>query len=271
MNNLQKKIRSRKLLLGVVTGLAAVSVASVGFSSWILGDQTYSDSTGDISVGVGALTDNRMGIEIVNVSNVTDYSLAFDDDGYQGDVVKGSSTEAAPNEDLKFTVVVNVTSEATPIKDLLSGFSISIGSNAMLQQLISGGIIQSPVTSDGGSLSWLSSTDVAAIFAETPVLTGSKAYTNPSSIYTYTWSVCDQAGADVTTVVSTALSMYFKVTFSFAWGSAFDYANPTRMSQTTFDSGGSTALSTLATWHSATAAERQLSATITATAVSTSS
>lgn len=253
MNNLQKKIRSRKLLLGVVTGLAAVSVASIGFSSWILGEESITANAQDVTVKIGEVTDNRMDISIEN--SLSDFNLAFDNDNYNAtnQIVKGDGNN---NEDLSFSIVVKVsrrdTTSTESIKSILDGFGLTFPStNTGLQALITADIIQSPVTpattSATNEVRWLSDYNTGTATSGTSTETHSYA-TGITPINKYTWQLVNSTGTAIDTDEG-GTTAYFKGTFNFAWGSAFNYQNPTRMDETTFNSTGSTALQTLSTYH----------------------
>lgn len=97
------KLKGKHSSLKLVLFLSAVSLATVGFSAWIINGSISGDNT-TISFSVGDVTDNSIVVDIIDATNK---SIAFDSnvDGGTG-VFKGDGDK----DDMDFSVKYTVTS-----------------------------------------------------------------------------------------------------------------------------------------------------------------
>lgn len=97
------KLKGKHSSLKLVLFLSAVSLATVGFSGWIINGSISDDKTA-ISFSVGDVTDNSIVVEIIDSTN---NSIAFDSnvDGGTG-IFKGDGDK----DDMDFSVKYTVTS-----------------------------------------------------------------------------------------------------------------------------------------------------------------
>lgn len=97
------KLKGKHSSLKLVLLLSTVSLATVGFSAWIINGSISSGET-TISFSVGEVVDNSI---IVNITDTTNNSIAFDSiSGGESDKVQGNSQ----SEDMSFGVKYTVTS-----------------------------------------------------------------------------------------------------------------------------------------------------------------
>lgn len=97
------KLKGKHSSLKLVLLLSTVSLATVGFSAWIINGSISSGNT-EISFSVGEVVNNSI---TVNITDTTNNSIAFDSnvDGGTG-IFKGDGN----NEDMDFSVEYTVTS-----------------------------------------------------------------------------------------------------------------------------------------------------------------
>lgn len=190
-----KKSRKSKIVLLSVLGLATVSLATVGFASWVISGVTPATSN-NITANVGQIEDKTLTASIDTENS--DLSVRFDN-LKQGDsslkIANGSSTE---QEDLQFSVIANISTTGTSLAGLLT----SVKYEFTLDTFLSNAIKKNYITFD-------SNAKVASITV------------NESSLTTNT------TGFTVTNTSATAIKI--TGTFSFGWGSAFNYDNPGKL------------------------------------------
>lgn len=93
-----KKRQKSKMTMLIVGGLTAVSLVSVGFASWVASGSTPA-TTNDVSVSVGAVTNNSISVTIKDTS---DLALAFENVASpSGDVFTNGGDGT---EDLRFRI-----------------------------------------------------------------------------------------------------------------------------------------------------------------------
>lgn len=97
------KLKGKHSSLKLVSFLSAVSLATVGFSAWIINGSISDDNT-TISFSVGDVTDNSIAVNIIDATN---NSIAFDSNVNGGTgIFKGDGDK----EDMDFSVKYKVTS-----------------------------------------------------------------------------------------------------------------------------------------------------------------
>lgn len=194
------KLRSKKFMMITVAGLAALSVGSVAFASWVLGQQTYTANTGNVSVTVGSVTDNRLTVSVTMDQN--DNSVAFDSDGSRTEGTIGAlDTSTTNSEDLTFAFTISITHTDTSINPstVIDKVEFTLGG---LKSYIDGQYIVSP-------------------FSDTAVTIYSNA------------AAATNLGDNVTITPSeTTPTLTIAVKVTFAWGTAFSSANPSKLEAT---------------------------------------
>ena len=101
------KKMNKKNVIGIATvSLAAVSLIGVGFASWVVGGITGTPTSGQVTVAVGEVTDNR----ITFGASGDNVDLSFDCNGTQTNPFK--SSQATTLEDLSFSIKYSLASTA---------------------------------------------------------------------------------------------------------------------------------------------------------------
>lgn len=193
---------SKSKIIGVATvSLAAVSLLGVGFSTWIL-NPTIQTANDNVTVTVAGVIDNRITLS----ASASDGKVVFDCGGVvkqgNGPITAKTSTEAE-NEDLVFKVKYTVkgTEGSTFFND---------SSNKVRIKMTLGGSIENILgtTSKGYTYATLSA---KVSDGEAKTITGSE----------FSWT------EDVTQSWTDR-----EVTFTFAWGTAFNGKNPVSFDDT---------------------------------------
>lgn len=190
--NYMKKSRKSKIVLFSVLGLATISLATVGFASWVISGITATDSQ-NINVSAGDVVDNTLAATIT----ASDLGVKFDNKVVEGGL------DGNKEEDLIFTFTVKVTGQTTKIGGLEFKFTLGNG----FKGLITGKYIQFITNSTIGD-------------------TISFTYTNGTGLpsgtsFTDTTSSKIEYTADGTGTFGT-----FACTFAFKWGDKFGGENP---------------------------------------------
>lgn len=233
-----KKIRNTKKIIGVVAGLAAVSVATVGFSSWVISANSTSANT-SISVSVGDLVDNRF---TASISGVSTDALCFDANSTTGGVTGLSGS--ANNENMSFGFALTLESSqklSGIVKTIWLDFDTeTTGFSALCNDTY----LCTPVSFTGSS-----SSPLITWGSGTLAYTDAGGFTNVNfasvSKTTYYWSSASSAGTAKTDYTSVAISQTYTdntdgssklvldFILGFGWGSAFDYKNPVAATEVT--------------------------------------
>lgn len=221
---MKKKFKNKKAISLAVACLAAVSVATVGFSSWIIGGANTATET--VSVTVGDVTDRRITLAIHETHDSKDLSVAFD----CGQAVTGNpiqpATGTAGDEDMQFTIVFTMyanDSSAFSYENGFAGVTLTFATSN-LYALTNGNVIVSPFTvAENGSSS-------VKLFETS--LTGS----GQSGSGTFVGIGGTGTKADPYTCT---------VEFNFTWGTAVKKKNPTKITSTEIDEGVYTAMNLL--------------------------
>ena len=191
-----KKSRKSKIVLLSVLGLATVSLATVGFASWVISGVTATGSQ-NITVSAGAVTDNTLKAEIL-ANPVPDLKVAFDNK----QVVNGLSGTYA--EDLEFGFSVKVTGTET----VISGIKFTFTLDTNFKALFTAGYLQFITNKSPDLVNELTMTKGATCSIADSGVTFAD-IENSSVTYSY-------AGGAGT----------FTCNFAFKWGSKFDNVNP---------------------------------------------
>ena len=202
----------------IVLGLAALSLGTIGFSSWIIAGTNPETELPNVDVTVGDVEDHSIFLEL---PSQTDNILKFDaDSDAQG---KGTVVTATPDsqEDMTFTAsfVIGGASQQD-FEAAYKSKSVAVEfTSADLSSLITSYCVQSPIDpSKAVTISELNTT-IAAGAGE--IAGGS--YTNPSDTpkYKITFKAATPTGEN-----KDKYGVQVNIAFTFAWGSAFSYKNP---------------------------------------------
>lgn len=201
------KLGKRKFTGIIAISLAAVALTSVGFAAWTINasDVVVDDEDNKISVSTGTLTDNRFTFNAAIDSE--DNSVAFDS------AVGSGTITGTGGEDLTFKVKANI--KGSNLKESVEGIFINfVDTEGKYSDMIADGLIQSPI--EFGVNPGEKVIDGTKLEVTQSVIDG-EPYGDPSSPkYTYKITTND-----------TDNSLDIAITFNFAWGSAFNYKNPT--------------------------------------------
>ena len=203
------KNKKKKTYIYILSGVALVSLISVGFSTWII-DKIQGDSVGNISVSIGQIDDSSLRIELSDVEGENDLnpihfdSLSADQCLEDGVITNGDGQV----EKMSFKFTYTLTSG--------SGFSTE---NKIKVDYTFGGQASEYITMLGGSAGFI---DTKCI--ESYSITG---------IDGSTTSISDVLGKDNNLVAVHSTITYLdsnsaKITstFNFGWGSRFNNVNP---------------------------------------------
>lgn len=199
------KVTKTKIITCSLLGLASVSLFSVAFSSFIVTNDQISAQNGSVSVTVGDVVDESITISSVSV---TDGEIAFEpkENDTEGPII----WDGTNSEDLDFAftfTLTNVLDAEGKWGDRLVGVNIkwNQGENGTFATCITNNYITAPKL--GGSGAAITDTD-AALFT---VTSGGE--------------LTNSAGLTFARVDTTA-NVTVTVNYAFAWGSAFNNANP---------------------------------------------
>ena len=209
----------KKKTTGIVAiSLAAVALTSVGFAAWVINanDVTANEQ---ITVTTGALTDKRF--TLTAEIDGTDSTVAFDSTP-GGTYVQGDSVK---HEDLTFKVNATLKGDdlASSVDSIYVNFK-DVGSQPKISELVSKGIIRTPVefSGSGNGLKIVTSEQLENGGS------GSANYTDPEP--------APQTEKYSYTVSGNNTSLTISFTFNFTWGSVFGYMNPTQSITSSSDS-----------------------------------
>lgn len=202
----------------IVLGLAALSLGTIGFSSWIINGITGGASS-NVNVTVGDVEDRRLTID--NLKE-TDKKLNFDvaPGTAGGSVIQAGSVGEA--EDLSFAFSFDLwgtsqTNFEAAIED--KGFKVSFASTE-LSSLVSSKAICSPITIGTASQHEEAITTFEATTTDKTV--NYKAGDTSAVRLKYSMTKIDGSGTG-------KYGFNVSMTYSFTWGEAFDYENPVKL------------------------------------------
>ena len=190
-----KKSRKSKIVLLSVLGLATVSLATVGFASWVISGETPTTKQ-NITVSAGTVTDNTLKAEILS-NPVPELKVAFDNK----EVANGLTGDY--KEDLEFSFSVKVTGK----EDVLSGIKFTFTLDSNFRALFTNNYLQF-ITNKANSLvsEFTMTKGIKCTIADSGVTFADE---HSSVAYSY----ADGAGT-------------FACNFAFKWGSKFNNMNP---------------------------------------------
>ncbi|MCQ2797181.1 MAG: hypothetical protein MJ241_01810 [Bacilli bacterium] len=194
-------MKNKGKILGITLGaLAALSIGTVGFASWIVAYSTPGTSS-DITVKVANVTEKTIAISDIVV---TDAKIVLDDvtTDTSGNIVY-NNTDALGGEDLSFSFTWKVTCATGSISSASVGAYITYGSSSKLGEFVTNNYLIQPVSTNSASTTTLLDTGLTA-----------NAYSK-------------QHDENIVTTVTNSGNEYScSTTVTFGWGSAFSYSNP---------------------------------------------
>ncbi len=191
-----KKSRKSKIVLFSVLGLATVSLATVGFASWVISGETDTGSQ-NITVSTGEVTDNTLKAEILTTPT-PDIKVAFDNKQVENGL---SGTYA---EDLQFGFSVKVTGTET----VISGIKFTFTLDDNFENLFTMNYLQFITNNTTG------------LVKEFTMSKGETCAISDSGV-----SFADTVKSSVTYAYAGGAGT-FTCKFAFKWGSKFDNVNP---------------------------------------------
>ena len=217
----------------IVLGLAALSLGTIGFSSWII-NVINGTVDKDVNVKVGDVVDKSLTYELVQ--NPIDLNLNFDADieAASGGVI--AADPEGEDEDLTFGFSFRIyAATEESYAAAISGKKVHLTfstENTNFKNAVTSGYILSPIAIGDTEQKETGISSLASDVPETPVK-----YTTPDGakdITRLTYSIEDYtaAGKSGKTV---------KLTYSFAWGEVFKFKNPVELTSADF-SAAKTAL-----------------------------
>ena len=227
----------------IVLGLSALSLGTIGFSSWIISGIS-GNATSDVTVSVGEVKDQRIFMELNSASD-TVLNFDADKDIESGGVV--SAGEGNEKEDLKISFSFNIYSNTRDIfttamkdKKLYLNFS-STNENFINAFNTTNKYLLSPYAIDGKDKEE-TNIDLTTEKAATDIY-----YTEKSGLkkLTYTVTNLEETSGDPDKYGSTV-----ELTYYFAWGAMFNYENPVKLTSGDFDDEAETALRAIGKLHS---------------------
>ena len=207
----------------VILGLATVALGTIGFSSWIIAETTPpSPVDSNVNVTVGDVVDPNIFLEKVDLES---NALKFDADS----TVVGEGVITASDgstQDLSCTasfIIGGATDD--DFKAAYADKSVAVTfTSTDLDSLVKKSAIQSPINI-GSTATKITELNDIAITSDPKNSTST--YDQPSGVYKYTISV---SKASLTTGTNKDKFGYkVEITFNFAWGSAFQYSNPVKL------------------------------------------
>ena len=218
----------------IVLGLAALSLGTIGFSSWIISGINGTVDN-DVNVKVGDVVDKRLTYELVEGSQELKLNFDADKKASGGGVV--AADPEGEDEDLTFGFSFRIYAETEKnYSDAISGKKVYLTFstiNENFKSAVTSGYILSPITIDGDAHEETGISSLATnTEGETPVK-----YTDPSGAGAITrliYSIEDYTdeGKSGKTV---------KLTYSFAWGDVFNFKNPVELTSDDFKADGGAA------------------------------
>ena len=190
-----KKSRKSKIVLFSVLGLATVSLATVGFASWVISGVTPATND-NITAEVGKIEDKTLSAKIT--STTEDLKVRFDN------VAKNTENAKFDNGDgnvekLDFTIKTEITTTGTTLKGLLASIDYEFTPTQLLTTAINNNYITFDSTKKNCAITISESNSV---------------------------SVTDPTGVTSTVTDSSAQKITISSKFSFKWGEAFNKTNP---------------------------------------------
>ena len=195
------KIKSNKKVISILLGVSFISLASIGFASWVIENPTNTGDNATINVEIGEIVDASLTAEIIDGSDLAN-PIRFDSlsaDFCNGDFITNGE-KTTQNLDVKFTYTVTgktaLNTEKYKVRYDFSGHADALK------------------TAIGGTTQYIDTTCLTNCEFTLPKVAGTMSTTNNSNI---TNSVSYNGDFTVATIEST---------INFYWGSAFAKKNP---------------------------------------------
>ena len=210
-----KNFKTKKIVLGTVVALSAVSLASVGFANWVINGIVGKD-VGNISVNFGSIDDTSIVTDCTSTAD--DLTVRFDNKADKtkkvGDSFEGGKLIFANSEDkveqldfiVKFTIKTTGTST---VDNLFDTVTFTFKQSKEFKECVDAGYIVSP-------FSGYTSVDSGTNFTST------YEYATPTKPVTNT-----DAGINISSGIKhDNKTREFTAIFSFKWGTEFKGHNP---------------------------------------------
>lgn len=196
------KIKSNKKLISILLGVSFISLASIGFASWVINNPTTTGDDATISAQIGEIVDASLSAEITEDSDLANPirfdSLNADSCADEGFITNGEET--TENLDVEFTYTITGKIALNTGKYKVS-YDFSGDADALK-------------TAIGGTTQYIDTTCLTDCEFTLPTAAGSMSSTDNSNI---TNVVSYNPEFTVATI---------KSTIAFKWGSAFANKNP---------------------------------------------
>ena len=223
---IKKRSKMNKIIMWGLIATASVSLASVGFASWVINTIVPSESK-NINVSVGEVGTKNL-TAAVN-STAEDLKVSFDNNGGPNYTSDDSGTEK-----LSFTINATYTTTNTHIADVLGGVEFQFTVGKALTDLIGTGDDATNYIATPNFYDDANKKSTIALTWNTSNALDTKSYTPVGTFTTTLDSLGSVSGADQT--------LTFSTTFTFKWGKAFLGANPSSTKISTTGSDTTTAL-----------------------------
>lgn len=196
-----KNRKNKRLTMYIAGGLAAVSLCSVGFASWVITGTSNAES--DITVSVGTVQNDTLTASILPENKDTNLCFNNVENPPEGALVSNSSTDTN-YEDLTFVLPVQITGNISKLSKINFTFSGTLVSTAGLYASTEAtNYLIAPWVTIGGASKVEFTKDTRALNpAETSRVAVEISSGNNDKTYTATF------------------------TFKFQWGNAFYNKNP---------------------------------------------
>lgn len=195
------KIKSNKKLISILLGVSFISLASIGFASWVIKNPTNTGDEATISAQIGEIVDASLTAEIIDGSDLAN-PIRFDSLSAEyctGEFITNGE-ETTENLDVTFTYTITGKT-ALNTGEYKVSYAFSGDADALK-------------TAIGGTTQYIDTTCLTDCEFTLPEVAGAMSTTNNSNI---TNSVLYNGDFTVATIEST---------INFYWGSAFANKNP---------------------------------------------
>lgn len=215
----------------IVLGLAALSLGTIGFSSWIISGISGTVDN-DVNVKVGDVVDKRLTYELVEGSQELKLNFDADKDAPSGGVI--SADPDGEDEDLTFGFSFRIyAATEESYATAISGKKVSLTfstNNEKFKSAVTNGYILSPIDIDDGEQVETGIENLASDIGETPVKYAAPEGATDITRLTYSIEDYTDVGKSGKTV---------KLTYSFAWGAVFKFKNPVELKSGDFSAAKS--------------------------------
>lgn len=201
-------MKNKGKVIGITVGaLAALSLGTVGFASWVVAYSTPGTSS-DITVNVANVSEKTIAISDIVV---TDAKITLDDKTTDttGNIVYNSA-DSLGGEDLSFTFTWKVTCATGSVATASVGAYVTYGAGSKLGEFVTSNYIIQPISTNSAATTSILATGLSA---------ASYSQNHDENI--------------VTTVTGDAGVYSCTTTVTLGWGELFSYKNPGLFDDTT--------------------------------------